>query len=367
MELEVVYGTNTLRGTTWGRGLWEYSLPDRENYPSILKTYISNQPTDVQPKQGIDQFVSSLIEYDGDLGSVYVEWSTDTASGIIPMSNSAEDTWVSTSPIPNFQAGIKVFFKVYAESVNSLLSETYKFMYEVKENILCTPTMNCDYGDGFQLFQLGQIDNESSCEGYSDFSSLSTELERGAQYDLTVTTGYGDQFVKVWIDYNNDLAFTEDEVIINNYEIADGEAGGSHTETINFTIPENANLGEHILRAKTNWGAEVPIDPCTETDYGETEDYTVIIQEASLGIIDNNFVLSPIIYPNPTNGNITIDMLKNHSNVVITLYDFIGKEIYKKRYGEGQMFNFSIDMPSAVYLLSIESENKKIIFRLLKN
>ena len=37
---------------------------------------------------------------------------------------------------------------------------------------------------------------------------------------------------------NNDLAFTEDEVIINNYEIADGEAGGSHTETINFTIPE---------------------------------------------------------------------------------------------------------------------------------
>ena len=121
------------------------------------------------------------------------------------------------------------------------------------------------------------------------------------------------------------------------------------------------------MRAKTNWGAEVPIDPCTETDYGETEDYTVIIQEASLGIIDNNFVLSPIIYPNPTNGNITIDMLKNHSNVVITLYDFIGKEIYKKKYGEGQKFNFSIDMPSAVYLLSIESENKKIIFRLLKN
>ena len=81
MELEAVYGTNTLRGTTWGRGLWEYSLPDRENHPSILKTYISNQPTDVQPKQGIDQFVSSLIEYDGDLSSVYVEWSTDAASG----------------------------------------------------------------------------------------------------------------------------------------------------------------------------------------------------------------------------------------------------------------------------------------------
>ena len=51
-----------------------------------------------------------------------------------------------------------------------MISETYKFMYEVRENILCTPSMNCDYNDGFQLFQLQDIDNSSACEGYGEIS-----------------------------------------------------------------------------------------------------------------------------------------------------------------------------------------------------
>ena len=38
-------------------------------------------------------------------------------------------------------------------------------MYEIKEAVLCTPSMNCDYNDGFQLFQLADINNESGCEG----------------------------------------------------------------------------------------------------------------------------------------------------------------------------------------------------------
>ena len=39
----------------------------------------------------------------------------------------------------------------------------------IKANIYCTPSMNCEVLDGFQLFQLGDIDNESQCEGYTDF------------------------------------------------------------------------------------------------------------------------------------------------------------------------------------------------------
>ena len=82
MELEVVYGSNTLRATTWGRGVWECSLAGRENYPSIKTTRISNQPTEYQPKESLEQFVNSLIQYDEELINVYVEWLTDTSSGI---------------------------------------------------------------------------------------------------------------------------------------------------------------------------------------------------------------------------------------------------------------------------------------------
>ena len=366
MELEIVYGSNTLRGTSWGRGVWECSLSGRENYPSILTTRISNQPSDTQPKEGIDQFVTSTINYEGNLNSVYVEWITESNSEVIQMYNSSENIWVSDSPIPNFPAGMKVFFKVYAESSSGLLSETYNFMYEVRENILCTPSMNCDYNDGFQLFQLQEINNTSSCEGYADFTSLSTELEQGSEYELTVTTGYGDQYVKVWIDYNDDLDFSEDEVVVNNYIIAAGSTDGDYTETINFLIPEDAVLGNHILRAKTNWAADVPDDPCIETVYGETEDYSVIIVESSLGIIENSFTDLPIIYPNPTDGNIFIDLQNSYKNVTIQLFDILGRNIMSKFFNQGKIFNFNIDQPTGVYFLSIVSDNKEVVFRLLK-
>ena len=367
MELEVVYGSNTLRGTTWGRGVWEYSLVGREDYPSIKKTSISNQPTDTQPKEGIDQFVTSTVEYDGDLNSVYVEWITESSSEIIHMSNSTENVWVSDSAIPNFEAGTKVFFKVYAESSNGLLSETYKFMYEVRENVLCTPSMNCDYNDGFQLFQLQDIDNTSGCEGYGDFTSLSTNLEQGNEYELTLTTGYGDQYIKVWIDYNDDLDFTEDEVVINNYIMAPGVAGGVYTETISFTIPEDALLGQHVMRAKANWAADVPADACVETTYGETEDYSVVIVESSLGIIENTFLENPIIYPNPTNGNVSIDLRKNYNNVIIQLNDILGRKIIEQSYNQGRVFNLNIKESPGIYFLTIVTENKRVVFRLVKN
>ena len=64
MELEIIYGSNTLRAATWGRGLWEYSIDGREDFPAILTTEISNQPTDTQPKVNIDQYVTSTITYD---------------------------------------------------------------------------------------------------------------------------------------------------------------------------------------------------------------------------------------------------------------------------------------------------------------
>ena len=367
MELEVVYGSNTIRATTWGRGVWECSLAGRENYPSIKTTRISNQPTEYQPKEGLEQFVNSSIQYDEELTNVYVEWLTETSSGIIPMLNDNDDNWVSETHLPNFEQGTKVFFKVFAESVDGLLSETYRFMYEVRDNVFCTPSMDCSVGDGFQLFQLGDINNESECEGYGDFTDLSTELSQGEDYSLTVTTGYGDQYVKVWIDFNDDTEFTEDEVIVDNFIIEpDFNGSGTFTETIDVSIPEDASLGQHILRAKTNWAGNVPTNACEETTYGETEDYTVIITSASLGLIENDFSFTPIIYPNPTTGKISIDLINNLDDVSLILSDINGKILFSKNYFEVQGIDLNINQSTGIYFLTIISKNKKAVFKLIK-
>ena len=309
MELEIVKGSNMLRAATWGRGLWECKLQNKHDHPSIVKTSISNQPTDTTPKAGVDQYITSTIISNSDLSNVYVQWSAGQfENGLIQMVNQSEDEWVSEEPIPNYPEGSKIYFKVFAETIDSLVTETFAFMYEVKANIYCTPSMNCEVLDGFQLFQLGDINNESQCEGYGDFMNLSTELLQNSNNELTVTTGYGDQYVKVWIDFNDDLEFTNEEIVVDDYILAPGQGPGTYSETINLIIPEDALVGPHILRAKTNWAADVPDDPCSITTYGETEDYTIIIVESLMGLYENNLFLIPIIYPNPTDGKVTVDL-----------------------------------------------------------
>ena len=369
LELEIMYGSNTLRAATWGRGLWEFTLDGRQSFPSILTTRITNQPTDTQPKVDIDQYVTSTISYDGEIANTYVQWFTNISSVVntITMTNTSDITWVADSPIPNQVEGTKIYFKVFTEGDNNDITETYIYMYEVKANVLCTPSMDCSYNDGFQLVQVGDINNPSGCEGYGDFMDLSTDLEQGSNNQMTVTTGYGDQYVKVWIDYNDDLDFTSDEVVIDNYVIAPGQAAGSYTETIDFIIPENAALGEHILRAKANWSGDVPADACAETTYGETEDYMVNIVELSLGLIENNFQYKPLVYPNPTIGNFSIDLGTIYNNVKITLTDINGRIIQFRNTLHGRFFDLEIDSSSGMYLLTVESGKNRAVIKIIKN
>ncbi|MDB9712932.1 GEVED domain-containing protein [Flavobacteriaceae bacterium] len=367
LELDIVYGSNTLRAATWGRGLWEYSLDGRLDYPSILTTEITNPPTDNSPKVGFDQFVTSVIDYNTDLTDVYLKWSIDEPifDNIISMSNANDNTWVSDTSIPNQEDGVKVYFKVFAEGNNEDITETYKYMYEVKANIYCTPSMDCSYGDGLQLFQLSTIDNPSECEGYGDFTNLSADLEQGTEYSLTVTTGYGSQYLNVWIDFNDDLEFSQDELIVDGYVIAMDEAAGSFTETINVTIAENASLGSHLMRAKTNWSGPVPADSCVETTYGETEDYMVNIIESSLNI--NEFIHDKIkLYPNPTSGVFTIDLGNYNKNSDIFIHDLNGRLIKFLNSSNESILNIDIKLTSGLYFVTVLSDKNKSIFKLLK-
>ncbi|MBT4391826.1 MAG: hypothetical protein HOD35_04165, partial [Euryarchaeota archaeon] len=196
-------------------------------------------------------------------------------------------------------------------------------------NSNCTPTGDLSFGDGFHLFQVGDINNNtgSGGPGYEDFTNLSTDLEQGSTNDLTVTTGYGNQNIRVWIDFNDDFVFTLDEVVVDNYVIAPGGAAGSYTETMQLVVPDDATLGEHIMRAKTNWNAPVPDDACEETQYAETEDYIVNIVE-SLGIDDSILANSEfrIISQDNNQFNISLSTLYN-KDISFSVYNVSGQVI----------------------------------------
>ena len=237
-------------------------------------------------------------------------------------------------------------------------------------NSNCTPTGDLSYGDGFHLFQVGDINNNtgSGGPGYEDFTNLSTDLEQGSTNDLTVTTGYGNQNIRVWIDFNDDFVFTLDEVVVDNYVIAPGGAAGSYTETMQLVVPDDATLGEHIMRAKTNWNAPVPDDACEETNYGETEDYIVNIVE-SLGIDDSVLANSEfrIISQDNNQFNISLSTLYNE-DISFSVYNISGQVIVFNNISKNSdKYLYDLDMSYAaagVYL--VKMGNSSIGYRVGK-
>ena len=164
----------------------------------------------------------------------------------------------------------------------------------------CVPIgINCTFGDGFVGLVIADIDNsDSGCstDGYGIFPELTTDLAQGATYPVAVTTGYSNQYVRAWIDFNDDYEYSLDELIIDNALIA--SVGTTDIEAI---IPADANLGTHSMRFKANWNASVPDDACEVTSYGEVEDYFVTIVES---LSTNDYQLEGLkIYPNPVNGD----------------------------------------------------------------
>jgi len=204
----------------------------------------------------------------------------------------------------------------------------------VIENSMCQPESNCSSGDGFYYFHLESIDNPSICSpnGYGDFTYLSTELANNGVYDLTVTTHWGSQYIKVWIDFNDNLLFEENEIVVDDYVIAEGQNGGNFTETMPLTIPNGANLGEHLMRAKSNWDAPVPDNACEETEYGETEDYMVNIV-LYIGLSEIPLVNSDMIIKTLGNNQfeISLESTEITETLIINLHNVLGQRLVENR------------------------------------
>lgn len=126
--------------------------------------------------------------------------------------------------------------------------------------------------------QLNTINNTSGAQSYSDFTSISSDLSKGATYTLTVTptwTGsiYSEGYA-AWIDYNNDGDFSD-----SGEQIFSKAASTTTPVSGTFTVPAGALNGETRVRVAMKYNA-IPT-ACEIFSYGEVEDYTVNITSGS--------------------------------------------------------------------------------------
>ena len=217
----------------------------------------------------------------------------------------------------------------------------------VVENLLCLPESNCTVGHGFDVFEIAGINNDSECneEGYSDFTNLIANLEPDSTNSLTVTSNYGNQYIKIWIDFNDDFQLTTDEVVVDNYHFAAGEGSGNFTETFDLVVPPAVTIGEHLMRARTSGVGEVSGDSCQEIGFGETEDYTANI--GSLGVEDYEINNSEMIITTQRDNQFeAILNTEFDGELFLALYNSLGQRVgFSKRVPrQGNTYKITIDM-----------------------
>jgi hypothetical protein len=126
----------------------------------------------------------------------------------------------------------------------------------------------------------------------------------------------------------------------------------------NFSIIAGETNALFVSIANGSYAVEVTQNGCIDTSTCHSLTIT--------GLVENNFEKELLIYPNPTQGNFSIDLGKSYNVVRITMTDLNGILIQSKTYNDSELLNLKLEEPAGVYLLIIESEERKAVIRLVK-
>ena len=231
-------------------------------------------------------------------------------------------------------------------------------------NLNCIPEgSDCDFGDGISYFELGDILNERipCTDGYADFISYATNLDRAEEnYTLTVETFFqaeGDEErFSMWIDLDDDGEFDDDERLITSQPLTQANTAFP----FDFTLPENAPLGQHLLRIRAG---DVRYEgdlnsPCDVMAYGTTHDYSVNIIDSELDIEDFILNEAELKVLDEFNGHYRVVLETSFDETLrITVHNVLGQKMLENKVeNSGDAYIYDLDMSYAargVYLVRI--------------
>ena len=174
----------------------------------------------------------------------------------------------------------------------------------------------------------------------------------------------------VFIDWNQDFVFNKTD---ERYDLGT-IYGNIGTVSRTITIPSDARFGATRMRVVIEYNdpddgfGDGACDTDHLTEWGETEDYTVIVDNtASIkDVAFSNFNL----FPNPTKGTFQVQFDTSiSSDIQIQLFDitgrFVGQKIYKNNstyFSEKIEFN---QLSSGMYLVKIKNGTKQTTRKLM--
>lgn len=238
-----------------------------------------------------DNNVHSLL-YKNENGS----FTEDTASNSI-----LEGVYTSSSNWTDFDGDGDLDLTI--TGLNSDMNATTKVYINTIADVppYCIPEFNFpdSPAEPITLVQFNTINNTSSAainndiSLYEDFSSISTTVEKGSTYTLTVkgnTNGDETNYITVFIDWNQDNTFSSSLSNNEKYQsipaLVNSNGEDEVSVTYEITIPAEALTGNTRMRVMKNYQAPAP-HPCSSAGtFGQVEDYTLTVTEETAVICE---------------------------------------------------------------------------------
>ncbi len=173
------------------------------------------------------------------------------------------------------------------------------------------------------------IPNASGCDSLITIDLTINSIDITVTQNSSILTAIATPASYKWLDCNN------------NYSAIANESNQT------FTADVSGNYAVEILQ-----------NDCIDTSMC----YTVSI----ISTIENTFDKSLVVYPNPSNGFVYINLGANFQIIGIEVKDVNGRILKKSLFKNRQFLDFELDEPAGIYFITVTSENKSAIMKLVK-
>ncbi len=221
---------------------------------------------------------------------------------------------------------------------------------------------------------IGTISNATGSNGgYADFTNLSTNLNRGGSYTLTISAGFASysytEYWTIYIDWNRDGDFYD-----TGEEVAKGSSSSSGNLTATINVPADASLGTTRMRVSMKYNSYQT--PCETFSYGEVEDYALVIGTgfaynnfagvSGETLTDNGNAASYDVYPVPFSNELTIYSPNSGDGITYQIVDVMGKVVKSGKITSSVEHINTANLSNGVYVIRIDDGQKTIIRKAVK-